>query len=98
MTTHTMTSVTKKRKMSGMSARRTSLTATSRAGSDTATASGKSTLRILTYNVHSFVGADSVYDPERTARVIESARADVVALQEVDFGRGPRAEHSALDR
>jgi len=53
---------------------------------------------VLTYNVHSFVGADHVYDPERTARVIESARADVVALQEVDFGRGPRAEHSAVDR
>lgn len=57
-----------------------------------------SRVRVLTYNVHSFVGADHVYDPERTARVIESARADIVALQEVDFGRGPRAEHSAIDR
>ncbi len=55
-------------------------------------------MRVLTYNVHSFVGADHVYDPERTARVIEGARADIVALQEVDFGRGPRAEHSAVDR
>lgn len=51
----------------------------------------------MTYNVHSFVGTDSVYDPERVARVIESAEAHVVALQEVDFGRGPVAEPSALD-
>ena len=52
----------------------------------------------MTYNVHSFVGTDGVYDPERTARVIESGAADIVALQEVDFGRGPRSELSALER
>lgn len=52
----------------------------------------------MTYNVHGFVGVDGVYDPERTARVIESCEADVVALQEVDFGRGPRAEGSAVER
>jgi endonuclease/exonuclease/phosphatase family metal-dependent hydrolase len=52
----------------------------------------------MTYNVHGFVGGDRVYDPERTARVIEAARADVVALQEVDFGRGPRAEASAIEK
>lgn len=52
----------------------------------------------MTYNVHGFVGIDHVYDPERTARVIEAAHADVVALQEVDFGRGPRAEGSAVER
>ncbi len=68
------------------------------AGSATQSPRPGGTLRVLTYNVHSFVGADHVYDPERTARVIESARADVIALQEVDFGRGPRAEHSAVDR
>jgi endonuclease/exonuclease/phosphatase family metal-dependent hydrolase len=96
-TTHTMTSVAKKRMMSGMSTRRTSF-AISGSGSDTTATGAKSTLRVLTYNVHSFVGADHVYDPERTARVIESARPDVVALQEVDFGRGPRAEHSAVER
>jgi endonuclease/exonuclease/phosphatase family metal-dependent hydrolase len=50
----------------------------------------------MTYNVHAFVGSDSVYDPERVARVIESCQANVVALQEVDFGRGPVAEPSAL--
>jgi endonuclease/exonuclease/phosphatase family metal-dependent hydrolase len=51
----------------------------------------------MTYNVHAFVGSDSVYDPERVARVIESCGANVVALQEVDFGRGPTAEPSVLD-
>ena len=48
--------------------------------------------------MHSFVGTDGVYDPERTARVIECCRANVIALQEVDFGRGPTAEPSAVQR
>lgn len=51
----------------------------------------------MTYNVHSFVGTDGVYDPERVARVIESAGADVVALQEVDFGRGERERPPAVE-
>jgi endonuclease/exonuclease/phosphatase family metal-dependent hydrolase len=55
-------------------------------------------VRVMTYNVHSFVGTDHVYDPERVARVIEDARADVVALQEVDFGRGDRLEPAAIER
>lgn len=42
----------------------------------------------MTYNVHSFVGTDHVYDPERIRRVIELGAADLIALQEVDFGRG----------
>lgn len=42
--------------------------------------------RVMTYNVHGFVGSDGVFDPERTARVIEASRADLVALQEVEFG------------
>lgn len=54
-------------------------------------------MRLLTYNVHAFVGTDNVYDPERVARVIEACRPNVVALQEVDFGRGPVAEPSALE-
>ncbi|HEY6080486.1 MAG TPA: endonuclease/exonuclease/phosphatase family protein [Polyangiaceae bacterium] len=53
--------------------------------------------RVMTYNVHSFVGTDRVYDPERVARVIESAGASIVALQEVDFGRGSQAEPSAIE-
>ncbi len=55
-------------------------------------------VRIATYNVHSFVGTDRVYDPERIARVIEQSGANVVALQEVDFGRGPTAQPSAVER
>lgn len=51
----------------------------------------------MTYNVHAFVGTDRVYDPERTARVIEGSGAHVVALQEVDFGRGPVVQPSALE-
>jgi endonuclease/exonuclease/phosphatase family metal-dependent hydrolase len=52
----------------------------------------------MTYNVHSFVGTDRVYDPERIARVILQGAADVVALQEVDFGRGARHEPAAIER
>lgn len=55
-------------------------------------------VRVMTYNVHSFIGTDRVYDPERIARVIETAEADVVALQEVDFGRGDRLEPAAIER
>lgn len=52
----------------------------------------------MTYNVHGFLGTDSVYDPERTARVIVDSGAEIVALQEVDFGRGARGEPSAVER
>ena len=52
----------------------------------------------MTYNVHGFLGTDSVYDPDRTAAVIANSGAEIVALQEVDFGRGARAEPSAVER
>lgn len=52
----------------------------------------------MTYNVHGFVGTDNVYDPERVARVIEAASPSVVALQEVDFGRGPPIEPAAIEQ
>jgi endonuclease/exonuclease/phosphatase family metal-dependent hydrolase len=52
----------------------------------------------MTYNVHGFVGTDWVYDPERTARVIAASGAEIVALQEVDFGRGARGEPAAVER
>lgn len=52
----------------------------------------------MTYNVHAFVGVDRVYDPERTARVIEAGQADVIALQEVDFGRGPSSQAPAVEK
>jgi endonuclease/exonuclease/phosphatase family metal-dependent hydrolase len=52
----------------------------------------------MTYNVHSFVGTDRVYDPDRIARVIQEGAADLVALQEVDFGRGATHEPAAIER
>lgn len=51
------------------------------------------TARVLTYNVHGFVGMDGVRDPERVATAIERLSPDLVALQEVeldlDHGREP---------
>lgn len=41
-------------------------------------------LRILTYNIHHGAGMDGKIDLQRTARVIQAARPDLVALQEVD--------------
>jgi endonuclease/exonuclease/phosphatase family metal-dependent hydrolase len=46
--------------------------------------------RILTYNVHRFVGTDRKTSPGRTAEVIAACEADVVALQEVRVGRSRR--------
>src|SRR2546421_4671769 len=46
-------------------------------------------LRIATYNIHRCRGLDGRTRPERTAAVIRSLNADVVALQEV-VGIGPR--------
>jgi endonuclease/exonuclease/phosphatase family metal-dependent hydrolase len=51
----------------------------------------------MTYNVHSFIGTDHVYDPERIARVIEDSGVDLVALQEVDFGRGGQQRPAAIE-
>ncbi|NTH49300.1 EEP domain-containing protein [Agrobacterium rhizogenes] len=44
-------------------------------------------IRVLTYNVHSCVGTDRKLDPGRIAAVIAEARADIVALQEIDVRR-----------
>lgn len=41
----------------------------------------------MTYNVHSCLGADGVYSPERIADVIRAHDPDVVALQELDVSR-----------
>ena len=51
--------------------------------------------RILTYNVHRWVGTDRQISPGRIAEVIASSRADVVALQEVRVGR---ARSGAVDQ
>jgi len=50
-------------------------------------AEAPSTLRVMTYNIHSCIGLDGRVRPERIAQVIRTAGADVVALQEVDSNR-----------
>lgn len=45
------------------------------------------TLRILTYNVHRWLGTDRQISPERITDVIASCEPDIVALQEVRVGR-----------
>lgn len=40
-------------------------------------------LRIATYNIHSCVGNDRKYDPDRVLRVLREIDADILALQEV---------------
>jgi len=49
-------------------------------------------LRAVTWNIHSCVGVDRAYDPERVAVSLEGLGADVVALQEVDW-RTPRVRN-----
>ena len=44
------------------------------------------TIRVLCYNIHYGQGTDGMYDVERLAKVINQARPDFVALQEVDVG------------
>ncbi len=46
-------------------------------------ASGE-TVRVLCYNIHYGQGNDGVYDLDRLAAVIDRAKPDLVALQEVD--------------
>jgi endonuclease/exonuclease/phosphatase family metal-dependent hydrolase len=45
------------------------------------------TARVMTYNIRAALGTDGVRSLERIAEVIAGARADVVALQEVDLVR-----------
>lgn len=44
------------------------------------------TLRVMTYNIHHGEGIDQKLDLERIAKLILDAKADIVALQEVDRG------------
>ena len=46
----------------------------------------KRTLRVMTYNIHVGVGMDKKLDLQRIAEVINTARPDLVGLQEVDRG------------
>lgn len=53
-------------------------------------------LRLMTYNVHGCGGMDGRVSPRRVARVIRGEMPDIVALQEIDFGRRrSRAEDQA---
>ncbi len=52
--------------------------------------------RVMTYNVHGFVGTDGACDPERVARVIEQDDPDLVALQEVELGRDEEARGATV--
>lgn len=48
-------------------------------------------LRVMTWNIHGFLGFDGTSDPTRTASVVQKLDPDIVALQEVDsrdHGRG----------
>ncbi|MGI9470219.1 MAG: endonuclease/exonuclease/phosphatase family protein, partial [Rubripirellula sp.] len=53
-------------------------------------ADSERTLRILSYNIHHGAGTDRKLDLERIADVIQSAKPDIVSLQEVDQ-RVPRS-------
>jgi endonuclease/exonuclease/phosphatase family metal-dependent hydrolase len=68
------------RRITGLIALLLFITAPLRAQSSTAT------LRVMSYNIHHGEGIDQKLDLERIARLITDARADIVALQEVDRG------------
>lgn len=44
---------------------------------------------VLTYNIHSGIGTDGVYDVERIAGVIRRSKADIVCLQEACLPKQP---------
>ncbi len=54
-------------------------------------------LRVLCYNIHHAAGVDRKLDVPRIARVIQSVKPDLVALQEVDnkAGRSGRVDQAA---
>jgi len=43
-------------------------------------------LRIVSYNIHRAIGSDRRFRPERIVGILDSHRADVILLQEVDMG------------
>ncbi|MGV2915540.1 endonuclease/exonuclease/phosphatase family protein [Streptomyces alfalfae] len=52
----------------------------------------KSTIDVLSFNIHHGEGTDGVLDLERIARVIRGSGAEVVGLQEVDRHFGERSD------
>ncbi|MGJ3265062.1 MAG: endonuclease/exonuclease/phosphatase family protein [Salinarimonas sp.] len=53
-------------------------------------------LRLLTYNVHSFIGTDRRREPERIASVIRDSGARIVALQEVRWSARSEGAHALM--
>lgn len=43
-------------------------------------------LRVVSYNIHRAIGSDRRFRPERIIGILDSHRADVILLQEVDVG------------
>lgn len=43
-------------------------------------------LRIVSYNIHRAIGTDRRFRPDRVTGILSSHRADILLLQEVDFG------------
>jgi len=41
-------------------------------------------MNIATYNIHSCIGTDGCFSPERTAQVLKELEAEIIALQEVE--------------
>jgi endonuclease/exonuclease/phosphatase family metal-dependent hydrolase len=54
-------------------------------------------IRVMTYNVHGCRGMDGRVSTDRIARIIEQYHPDVVALQELDFGRLRSQRHDQPD-
>lgn len=52
----------------------------------------RTSLRLASYNLHKCRGMTGPHAPERNLRVIADLKADIIALQEVDFRRGKRPE------
>ena len=57
----------------------------------------KNTLRLLTWNLHGFVGSDGVHDPERICRIVREIAPDIAAFQEVDI-RGVDADAALTEK
>lgn len=51
----------------------------------TGLASGGAGITLATYNIHSCVGRDGRYDPDRTLAVLRELDCDVIALQELQW-------------
>jgi len=45
-------------------------------------------IRFASYNIHLGIGRDGNFSPQRIAAVLAELDADVIALQEVEFGKG----------